>query len=82
MSMHNCMANQFGTAKAEDLHLTTKVLRGHLGPDDQQNVAVFRALVALFSTTAQGHRRHVENATELHLEEKSQKHEDQGKAGG
>jgi hypothetical protein len=42
------------TIKAEGLHLTAeapKFLHGRLGPDDQPNVAILRALVAPLSTT-------------------------------
>ena len=41
------------TTKAEGLHLTAeapKFLHGRLGPDDQPNVAMLRALVALLPT--------------------------------
>ena len=62
----NCLASGFGcithadtaqknaTIKAEGLHLTAeapKFLHGRLGPDDQPNVAILRAPVALLSTT-------------------------------
>ena len=72
------------TTKAKGLHLTAeapKCLHGRLGPDDQPNVAILRALVALRPTAAKGHCHHVENAAELHLEDKSEEHKDQSKAG-
>ena len=45
---------RYATIKAEGLHLTAeapKFLHGRLGPDDQPNVAILRALVAILSTT-------------------------------
>ena len=50
---HADTAQKKATTKAKGLHLTAeapKCLHGRLGPDDQPNVAMLRALVALLPT--------------------------------